>query len=89
MRNDECLVIQVLMFPISCIRKQYYSRKFPEMDPISNESVHHFVIGEASEFVITDLANMGVAQAELEMEGLMAHPDIMSEEKGEGGEEEE
>ena len=82
MRNDECLVIQVLMFPISCIRKQYYFL-FPEMDPISNESVHHFVIGEASEFVITDLANMGVAQAELEMEGLMAHPDIMSEEKGE------
>jgi len=31
---------------------------------------------------------MGVAQAELEMDGLIAHPDIMNEEKGEGGGEE-
>ena len=67
------------ILPTNCIRKQYYSRKFPEIDPISKESVHHFVRGEASEFVITDLANMGVAQAELEMDGLIAHPDIMSE----------
>ena len=28
---------------------------------------------------------MGVAQAELEMDGLIAHPDIMNEKKGEGG----
>jgi hypothetical protein len=71
------------ILPTNCIRKQYYSRKFPEIDPISNESVHHFVRGEASEFVITNLANMGVAQAELEMDGLIAHPDIMSDEKAE------
>ncbi|MGC2575025.1 MAG: hypothetical protein WA364_26235 [Candidatus Nitrosopolaris sp.] len=77
------------ILPDNCIRKQYYSRKFPEIDAISNESVHHFVRGEASEFVITNLANMGVAQAELEMDGLIAHPDIMNEEKGEGGGEEE
>jgi CRISPR/Cas system-associated exonuclease Cas4 (RecB family) len=75
------------ILPSNCIRKQYYSRKLPEMDPISNESVHHFVRGEASESVITDLANMGVAQAELEMDGLIAHPDIMSE--NEMGEENE
>jgi CRISPR/Cas system-associated exonuclease Cas4 (RecB family) len=75
------------ILPTNCIRKQYYSRKLPEMDPISNESVHHFVRGEASESVITDLANMGVAQAELEMDGLIAHPDIMSE--NEMGEENE
>jgi hypothetical protein len=73
------------ILPTNCIRKQYYSRKFPEIDPISDESVHHFVRGEASEFVITNLANMGVAQAELEMDGLIAHPDIMNEEKGERG----
>ena len=72
------------ILPTNCIRKQYYSRKLPEIDPISNESVHHFVRGDASEFVITDLANTGVAQAELEMDGLIAHPDIMNEEKGEG-----
>ena len=32
---------------------------------------------------------MGVAQAELEMDESIAHPDIMNEEKGEGGGEEE
>ena len=56
------------IIPTTCIRKQYYSRKFPEMDALSNESVHHFVRGEASEFVITQLADMGVAQADVEME---------------------
>jgi hypothetical protein len=77
------------ILPTNCIRKQYYTRKYPEIDTITNESVHHFVRGEASEFVITNLANMGVAQAELEMDGLIAHPDIMSEnEKGERGGEE-
>src|SRR5918912_3535346 len=66
------------IIPTTCIRKQYYSRKFPEIDPISNESVHHFVRGESSEFVITKLANIGVAQADIEMDGIVAHPDIMS-----------
>jgi hypothetical protein len=75
------------ILPTNCIRKQYYSRMFPEIDPISNESVHHFVRGEASEFVITNLANMGVAQAELEMDGLIAHPDIMNIENKEAVEE--
>jgi hypothetical protein len=71
--------------PSNCIRKQFYSRKFPDIDPITNESVHHFVRGEASEFIITNLANIGVAQSELEMDGLVAHPDIMAEEiSGEG-----
>jgi hypothetical protein len=49
------------------------------MDPLSNESVHHFVRGEASEFVITQLADMGVAQADVEMDRIVAHPDIMSD----------
>ena len=65
------------ILPTTCIRKQYYSRVFPEKDPISDESVHHFVRGEASEFVITQLANMGVSQAGLEFSGIVAHPDIM------------
>src|ERR687887_2414613 len=69
------------IIPTTCIRKQYYSRKFPDMDPLSNESVHHFIRGESSEFVITQLANMGVAQADIEMDGIVAHPDIMSDEK--------
>jgi hypothetical protein len=68
------------IIPTTCIRKQYYSRKFPELDPLSNESVHHFVRGESSEFVITQLASLGVAQANIEMDGIVAHPDIMNEE---------
>jgi hypothetical protein len=69
------------IIPSTCIRKQYYSRKFPDMDPLSNESVHHFVRGESSEFVITQLADLGVAQADIKMDGILAHPDIMSDEK--------
>jgi hypothetical protein len=43
------------IIPTTCIRKQYYSRKFPI--PRSNESVHHFVRGESSEYIITQLAD--------------------------------
>ena len=65
------------ILPSSCIRKQYYSRVYPHEAPITDESVHHFARGEASEFVITKLAKIGVAQAELQMDGIVAHPDIM------------
>lgn len=66
------------IIPSSCIRKQYYARKLPELDLISNETVQHFVRGEASELVITSLADLGVSQAELEMDGLTGRPDIMN-----------
>ncbi|MDQ3839658.1 MAG: hypothetical protein M3297_10355 [Thermoproteota archaeon] len=66
------------ILPTTCMRKQYYSRKFSDTDSISNEMVHHFVRGESSEFVITQLANLGVAQAIIEMDGIVAHPDIMT-----------
>lgn len=66
------------IIPTTCIRKQYYARKFPDNESISNETVHHFVRGESSEFVITQLADMGVAQANIEMDGIVAHPDIMT-----------
>ena len=65
------------ILPSNCIRRQYYDRKFPDMAPLNHESVHHFVRGEASEFVITQLAGLGVSQAELNMDGIIAHPDIM------------
>ena len=65
------------ILPSSCIRKQYYSRVYPDEAPITDESIHHFVRGEASEFAITKLAKIGVAQAELQMDGIVAHPDIM------------
>jgi hypothetical protein len=79
-RRDNSVHVSDII-PTTCIRKQYYSRKYPDMDPLSNESMHHFVRGESSEFVITQLADLGVAQADIEMDGIAAHPDIMSDEK--------
>ena len=76
-RRDNTVHVSDII-PTTCMRKQYYSRKFPDMDPLSNESVHHFVRGESSEFIITQLADLGVAQANIEMDGIFAHPDIMS-----------
>ncbi len=70
------------ILPSSCIRKQYYSRVYPDEDPITDESVHHFVRGDSSEFAITHLAKIGVAQAELQMDGIVAHPDIMDNTDG-------
>jgi hypothetical protein len=67
------------ILPNACIRRQYYGRKFPDVAPLNHESVHHFVRGEASEFVITKLAGLGVSQAELNMDGIIAHPDIMGD----------
>jgi CRISPR/Cas system-associated exonuclease Cas4 (RecB family) len=65
------------ILPSSCLRKQYYSRVYPDEDSITDESIHHFVRGESSEFAITQLAKIGVAQTELQMDGIVAHPDIM------------
>jgi CRISPR/Cas system-associated exonuclease Cas4 (RecB family) len=76
-RQDNTVHVSDII-PTTCIRKQYYTRKFPDMDPLSDQSVHHFVRGESSEFVITQLAGLGVAQADIEMDGIVAHPDIMS-----------
>ncbi|HJT84760.1 MAG TPA: hypothetical protein VJ697_09785 [Nitrososphaeraceae archaeon] len=66
------------IIPSTCIRKQYYSRKNPALDIITNETVQHFVRGEASEFVITNLADLGVSQSEIEIDGLIGRPDIMN-----------
>jgi hypothetical protein len=66
------------IIPSTCIRKQFYSRKYPELDIITNETVQHFVRGEASEFVITSLADLGVSQKEIEIDGLIGRPDIMN-----------
>jgi CRISPR/Cas system-associated exonuclease Cas4 (RecB family) len=70
------------ILPSSCIRKQYYSRVYPDEDSITDESIHHFVRGESSEFAITRLAKIGVAQAELQMDDIIAHPDIMDNTDG-------
>ena len=70
------------ILPSSCIRKQYYSRVYPDEDCITDESIHHFVRGESSEFAITQLAKIGVAQTELQMDDIVAHPDIMDNTEG-------
>lgn len=70
------------ILPSSCLRKQYYSRIYPDEDPMTDESIHHFVRGESSEFAITQLARIGVAQAELQMDEIVAHPDIMDNANG-------
>ena len=77
-RTDNTVHVSDIV-PTNCIRKQYYSRKFPEEEFLSDETVNHFVRGESSEFVITKLANMGIAQANIEMDGIVAHPDVMTE----------
>ncbi len=69
------------ILPSTCIRKQYYSRIFPEKDPIGEETLNHFIRGEASEFAITQLADIGISQVDLNFEGLIAHPDIMNEDQ--------
>ena len=77
-RNIEDNVHVSDILPSTCIRKQYFGRKNPELDEISSESVQHFIRGESSEAAITSLADMGISQMDLEMDGLIAHPDIMN-----------
>lgn len=68
------------IIPTACLRKQYYYRKYPELAPTTDESVLHFVRGLASEYAITNLADMGVAQSDEQFEGITAHPDILASE---------
>jgi CRISPR/Cas system-associated exonuclease Cas4 (RecB family) len=68
------------VLPSNCLRKQYYTRKIPEKNILSDELIQHFIRGESSEFVISKLSNIGVTQNELKIEELVAHPDIMNEE---------
>jgi hypothetical protein len=72
------------VLPSSCLRRQYYGRIMPEEDQetiIDDSQVHAFVRGEASEHIITALANIGAAQIPIEMDGIVAHPDIMVNDK--------
>lgn len=61
----------------SCMRKQYYYRKCPDKNTISDDSVYNFVRGESSEYVITKLADLGVAQVKIQSFGIVGHPDIL------------
>lgn len=78
-RLDNIIHISDIL-PSNCLRKQYYTRKNPEKNILSDELIQHFIRGESSEFVISKLSNIGVTQNELKIEELVAHPDIMNEE---------
>ena len=47
----------------SSIRKQYYHRKFPGQNVLSDHSVYNFILGESSEYIIAKLANLDVVRA--------------------------
>jgi CRISPR/Cas system-associated exonuclease Cas4 (RecB family) len=64
------------ILPTTCLRKSYYGRKFPESNPLTKEQVHHWVRGESSEHIITQLAGLGVSQSEIQMDGIVGHADI-------------
>jgi CRISPR/Cas system-associated exonuclease Cas4 (RecB family) len=61
----------------SCIRKQYYHRKFPDQNVLSDDSAYNFIRGESSEYIITKLANLGVAQVKIQSFGIVGRPDIL------------
>jgi hypothetical protein len=63
----------------SCIRKAYFTRKNPELNQVTDTDIENYIRGESSEAIITKLADIGIAQKELEFDGIIAHPDILSE----------
>jgi hypothetical protein len=82
-RRDENESVHVSdIIPSSCLRKQYYGRKFPEKDTLSDETVYAFIRGESSEHIITQLANIGAAQCRIEHKGIVARPDILRKDAG-------
>lgn len=77
-RNEtDSIHVSDIIAASSCLRKQYYGRKYPEKDALSDDTVYSFVRGESSEHIITELTNMGVAQVKIEWEGIIARPDIL------------
>jgi hypothetical protein len=67
----------------SCPRKAFYSRKLTDVNDITPESMIHFIRGESAETVLSSILNIGVSQATLQLEELVAHPDLMHRNGGE------
>ena len=65
----------------SCLPRQYYGRVMPEEQIIDDSQVHSMIRGDASEHIITTLANIGAPQVSIEMDGIITHPDIMVKDK--------
>jgi hypothetical protein len=64
---------------LSCLRKSYYGRKMPEIDDTTTESHINFLKGEGSERIMSEVLKvpLGIEQATIEMDGILAHPDIL------------
>ncbi len=65
-----------------CLRKSYYSRIIGNHE-FTDEDIDNFVRGEASEYVLVRLADIGVGQLELDFDDglLVARPDLYSKDK--------
>lgn len=67
----------------NCIRATFYKRKYPQLAPLTDESVHHFTRGEASEYILTQMAKLGQKPDEpIEKLGVIARPDFYTERSG-------
>lgn len=67
----------------SCLRATFYKRKYPQLAPLTDESVHHFTRGEASEYILTQMAKLGQKpDAPIEKLGVIARPDFYTEKAG-------
>lgn len=67
----------------SCLRATFYKRKYPALAPLNDESVHHFTRGEASEYILTQMAKLGQKPDEpIEKLGVIARPDFYTEKAG-------
>lgn len=63
----------------ACLRQTFYRRKYPALNPLNDESVHHFTRGESSEYILTELANIGVKPEHVKKFGVVARPDFYAE----------
>lgn len=80
-RKDKVTHVSDIITVPNCIRRAWYGREYPEENEIDNNSVGHFLRGQASEYAITKLASAGVAQLDVTFsETVKGHPDIAGKE---------
>lgn len=76
-RTENIIHVSDIILESSCLRKSYYSRKLENVNDVAKEQALNFLRGESSEKVLSELLDLGVKQATLQLNGLLAHPDIM------------
>lgn len=79
--NEKCHVSEILAG--ACLRQKYFERKSPM--PLTDVQIQHYVRGQASENIITDIIGpkIGVSQSTIEREGVTATRDILIRNDGE------